>query len=81
MPQKSIKEGVKMIKQEIVVKEGYEEIYNKLVDMKGKLEEKIRKQVEEEAKTIDNMICECTDIVEVEVEDVIEETNEEIAGE
>ena len=70
-----------MIKQEIVVKEGYEEIYNKLVDMKGKLEEKIRKQVEEEAKTIDNMICECTDIVEVEVEDVIEETNEEIAGE
>ena len=82
MPQKSIKEGVKMIKEEIVVKEGYEEIHSKLVEMKERLEEKIRMQVAEEAKTIDNMIAECTEVVEVEVEEeVVEGDNEEIVGE
>ena len=82
MPQKSIKEGVKMIKEEIVVKEGYEEIHSKLVEMKERLEEKIRLQVAEEAKTIDNMIAECTEVVEVEVEEeVVEGDNEEIVGE
>lgn len=82
MPQKSIKEGVKMIKEEIVVKEGYEEIHSKLVEMKERLEEKVRMQVAEEAKTIDNMMAECTEIIEVEVEEeVVEGDNEEIVGE
>lgn len=71
-----------MIKEEIVVKEGYEEIHSKLVEMKERLEEKIRMQVAEEAKTIDNMIAECTEVVEVEVEEeVVEGDNEEIVGE
>lgn len=70
-----------MIKEEIVVKEGYEEIHSKLVEMKERLEEKIRLQVAEEAKTIDNMLTECTEVVEVEVEDVAEGENEEVVGE
>lgn len=71
-----------MIKEEIVVKEGYEEIYDKLVEMKARVEEKIRRQVEEETRTIDNMIAECTEIVEVEVEEeVVDNASEEIVGE
>lgn len=71
-----------MIVEKTIVKEGYEEIHSKLVEMKEKVEEKIRKQVEEETKTIDNMIGECTEIIEVEVEEeVVEGENEEIAGE
>lgn len=71
-----------MIVEKIVVKEGYEEIHGKLVEMKDRLEEKIRQQVAEEAKTIDNMINECTEVVEVEIEEeVTEGDNEEIVGE
>ena len=71
-----------MIVEKTIVKEGYEEIHSKLVEMKEKVEEKIRKQVEEETKTIDNMIGECTEIIEVEVEEeVVEGENEEIVGE
>lgn len=69
-----------MVEYKTVVKEGYEEIYDKLVEMKDRLEEKIRQQVAEEAKTIDNMLAECTEVVEVEVDDA-ECTTEEVAGE
>ena len=58
-----------MIVEQTIVKEGYEEIHSKLVEMKERLEEKVRLQVAEEAKTIDNMIAECTEVVEVEVEE------------
>lgn len=58
---------------EVVVKTGYEEIYDKLLEMKAGIEEKIRKQMEEECVTIDNMIGECTTIVETEVPDEAEE--------
>lgn len=81
MPQKSKKEGVEVIKEEVRVKEGYEVIYNKAVEMKAELEDKIRRQVEAEAVALDNIIKESTEIVEVEVEDETEGDNEEVAGE
>jgi hypothetical protein len=62
-----------MVKQELKVLEGYEEIYDKLVAMRSGIEEKIRKQVEEEAKHIDNMLAEITEFVEVEVPDEVAE--------
>lgn len=70
-----------MVEYKTVVKEGYEEIHDKLVEMKDRLEEKIRQQFAEEAKTIDNMLGECTEVVEVEVEDVVEDATEEVVGE
>lgn len=81
MPQKSKKEGVEVVKEEVRVKEGYEVIYNKAVEMKAELEDKIRRQVEAEAVALDNIIKESTEIVEVEVEDETEGDNEEVAGE
>lgn len=62
-----------MVKQELKVLDGYEEIYDKLVTMRAGIEEKIRKQVEEEAKHIDNMLAEITELVEVEVPDEVAE--------
>lgn len=70
-----------MIQEEVRVKDGYEVIYNKAVEMKAELEERIRKQVEADAVALDNIIKESTEIVEVEVEDETEGDNEEVAGE
>lgn len=70
-----------MVKEEIRVKDGYDVIYNKAVEMKAELEDKIRRQVEAEAVALDNIIKESTEIVEVEVEDETEGDNEEIVGE
>jgi hypothetical protein len=83
MPKKSNKEGCQMIQEEVRVKDGYEVIYNKAVEMKAELEEKIRKQVEAESVALDNIIKESTEIVEVEVEveDETEGENEEVVGE
>lgn len=67
-----------MIKQETKVLSGYEEIYDKLVVMKNGIEEEVRKQIEEKAKKIDNMIAEITEVVEVEVPDEVEETAETV---
>lgn len=75
---KIYKGGVEMLVDKIVVKAGYEEIHDKLVEMKERLEEKVRLQVAEEARTIDNMMAECTEVIQVEVED---EVNEEIVEE
>lgn len=61
---------------EVVVKDGYQEIYDKLVEMKAGVEEKIRKQVEEECVTIDNMIAECSVVVEREIPDEEEAVDE-----
>ena len=63
---------------EVVVKAGYEEIYDKLVEMKAGVEEKIRKQVEEECVTIDNMVAEITLVVEKEVPDELETEEESV---
>ena len=70
-----------MRKEEVRVKDGYEVIYNKAVEMKAELEEKIRKQVEAESVALDNIIKESTEIVEVEFEDETEGENEEVVGE
>ena len=70
-----------MVKEEIRVKEGYEVIYNKAVEMKAELEEKIRKQVEAESVALDNIIKESTETVFIEVEEETEGDNEEIVGE
>ena len=70
-----------MIKEEIRVKDGYDVIYNKAVEMKAELEDKIRRQVEAEAVALDNIIKESTEIVEIEVEDETECENEELVGE
>lgn len=67
-----------MIKQETKVLSGYEEIYDKLVVMKNGIEEEVRKQIEEKAKKIDNMIAEITEVVEIEVPDEVEETAETV---
>lgn len=69
-----------MLVQETRVKEGYEDIYNKAVELKANLEEEIRKQVEEKSISYDNIIKECIEVVEVEVDDA-ECTTEEIVGE
>lgn len=81
MPQKSNKEECQMVKEEIRVKDGYDVIYNKAVEMKAELEDKIRRQVEAEAVALDNIIKESTEIVEVEVEDETEGENEEVVEE
>ena len=46
--------------------------------MKAGIEEKIRKQVEEECVTIDNMISEITYVVEKEVPDELETEEESV---
>ena len=66
-----------MVKEEIRVKEGYDIIYNKAVEMKAELEEKIRKQVEAESVALDNIIEQSTEVVLVEVEDENEVVAEE----
>lgn len=58
-----------MVKEEIRVKEGYEVIYNKAVEMKAEIEERVRKQVESESVALDNIIRESTEVVLIEVED------------
>lgn len=68
-----------MVKEEIRVKEGYDVIYNKAVEMKAELEEKIRRQVEAESVALDNIIRESTETVLVEVDD--EEESEELVEE
>lgn len=56
-----------MVREEVRVISGYEEIYDKLVLMKNGIEEEVRKQIEEKSRKIDNMIAEITEIVEVEI--------------
>lgn len=69
-----------MVKQELRVKAGYELIHEKLVEKKEAIEEEIRKQVAEETALIDAMLEHCTKIVEVEVEDEEQPTDEVVEG-
>jgi len=64
-----------MVKQEIKVDEGFENTYELLLSEKEKIEEMVRKQVEERTAKIDEIIKMITTVVEVEVPDeVVEET-------
>lgn len=68
-----------MVKTEIKVAEGFEDIYDALIVKKEAIEEKYRKLAEIEAEKIDKVISEITEIVEVEVpdEEVIDENADE----
>lgn len=64
-----------MVKQEIKVDEGFETTYELLLGEKEKIEEMVRKQVEERTAKIDEIIKMITKVIEVEVPDeVVEET-------
>ena len=65
-----------MVKTEIKVAEGFEDIYDSLVAKKEVIDEKYRKLAEIEAEKIDKVIAEITEVVEVEVPD--DETNEPV---
>ena len=66
-----------MVKQEIKVDEGFETTYELLLAEKEKIEEIVRKQVEERTSKIDEIIKMITKVVEVEVPDEVVETAEE----
>lgn len=72
-----------MIKEEVRVKAGYEEIHAMATDKLNKLEEAIRKEIEEriakDKETLLGIISGCEEIVEVEIADEVpsEETLEQ----
>ena len=63
-----------MVKEEIKVIEGFENIHAELVEAKKNIEEEVRREVEKRAERIDRVIAEITEVVEVEVPDEVEET-------
>lgn len=64
-----------MIKTVEKVKEGYEKIYEDIVEYEKTLEEKIRKQMEDDLNRVKALKEQCVEIVEVEIPD--EEEQEE----
>lgn len=62
-----------MVKEEIKVIEGFENIHAELVEAKKNIEEEVRREVEKRAERIDRVIAEITEVVEVEVPDEVEE--------
>lgn len=68
-----------MVKTEIRVAEGFEDIYDSLVAKREAIEEKYRKLADAEAEKIDKVIAEIAEVVDVEVpdEEVTEETSDE----
>lgn len=64
-----------MIKTVEKVKEGYEKIYEDVVEYEKTLEEKIRKQMEDDLNRVKALKEQCVEIVEVEIPD--EEEQEE----
>lgn len=69
-----------MIKTVEKVKEGYEEIYEKVIAFEEHLEEKIRQQMAEDLEAVKRMKADCVETVEIEVPDE-EETTEEVSVE
>lgn len=64
-----------MIKTVEKVKEGYEQIYNDVIDYEQHLEEKIRQQMADDFERVKVLKAQCVETVEVEVPD--EEITEE----
>ena len=56
-----------MVKEVVEVKAGYEEIYEKLVEKKARIEEEIRERVKSECAVIDEMLACISEVKEVEV--------------
>lgn len=69
-----------MIKTVEKVKEGYEQIYNDVLDYEQHLEEKIRQQMADDLERVKVLKAQCVETVEVEVPDE-EETTEEVTVE
>ena len=69
-----------MVKTVEKVKEGYEEIYEKVIAFEEHLEEKIRQQMADDLEAIKRMKADCVETVEIEVPDE-EETTEEVSVE
>lgn len=69
-----------MVKTVEKVKEGYEEIYEKVIAFEEHLEEKIRQQMADDLEAVKRMKADCVETVEVEVPDE-EETTEEVSVE
>ena len=65
-----------MLKTVEKVKEGYEEIYEKVIAFEEHLEEKIRQQMADDLEAVKRMKADCVETVEVEVPD--EEVEQEI---
>ena len=77
-----LKKGGKksMIKIVEKVKEGYEQIYNDVIEYEQHLEEKIRQQMADDLERVKTLKAQCVEQVEVEVPDE-EETVEEVTVE
>lgn len=69
-----------MVKTIEKVKEGYEQIYNDVIEYEQHLEEKIRQQMAEDLERVKVLKAQCVETVEVEVPDE-EETTEEVTVE
>ena len=69
-----------MVKTVEKVKEGYEEIYEKVIAFEEHLEEKIRQQMADDLEAVKRMKADCVETVEIEVPDE-EETTEEVSVE
>lgn len=71
-----------MIKQEIRVLEGFEEIHAQLVTKREAIEEEVRKAMAERTQKIDELISKVTEVVDVEVpdEEPTTEENTEVEG-
>lgn len=69
-----------MIKTVEKVKEGYEQIYNDVLDYEQHLEEKIRQQMADDLERVKVLKAQCVETVEVEVPDE-EGTTEEVTVE
>lgn len=67
-----------MLQKERRVKAGREDLYEVTMRYKEQLEEKIRKQFEQELKEIDDILNTITEEVEVEVPDETETTNMQV---
>ena len=64
-----------MVKTVEKVKEGYEKIYEEILEYERTLEEKIRKKMEDDLNRVKTLKAQCVEIVEIEVPD--EEEQEE----
>ena len=69
-----------MVKTVEKVKEGYEQIYNDVIEYEQHLEEKIRQQMADDLERVKVLKAQCVETVEVEVPDE-EETTEEVTVE
>lgn len=69
-----------MIKTVEKIKEGYEQIYNDVIEYEQHLEEKIRQQMADDLQRVKTLKAQCVEQVEVEVPDE-EEIAEEIVAE